>query len=159
MARVFIGIGSNEGERLSNLSRAAQAMAKLPGTRLVQMAPVYETAPVGGPPQGDYLNTVVELDTSLEPRPLLVHLKTLEEKLGRHASDVKWGPRTIDLDILLYDQAVLSEADLMIPHPLLHRRRFVLEPLADLAPGLVHPLLQKTVAELFAATSPAILVS
>ncbi len=76
MSRVFIGIGSNEGERLPNLSRAAQALAQLPATRLVQMAPIYETAPVGGPPQDDYLNTVVELDTALEPRTLLAYLKT-----------------------------------------------------------------------------------
>ena len=114
MARVFIGIGSNEGERLSNVSRAAQALAQLPTTRLIQMAPIYETAPVGGPPQGEYLNTVVELDTSLEPRQLLTHLQAVEKRLGRLTSDVRWGPRVIDLDILLYDQAVLSEAELMM---------------------------------------------
>ena len=153
---MFIGIGSNEGERLSNVSRAAQALAQLPTTRLMQMAPIYETAPVGGPPQGDYLNTVVELDTSLEPRQLLTHLKTLETQLGRCPSDVRWGPRVIDLDILLYDQVVISDPDLIIPHPLLHRRRFVLEPLADVASDFVHPMLHKTVAELLAAAAPAI---
>ena len=152
MARVFIGIGSNEGERLSNISRAAQALAQLPMTRLVQMAPIYETAPVGGPPQGDFLNTVVELDTAIAPRELLAYLKALETQFGRRPSDVRWGPRVIDLDILLYDQTVTSDPDLIIPHPLLHHRRFVLEPLADLAPALVHPVLKKTVAELLAAT-------
>ena len=148
MARVFIGIGSNEGERLSNLSRAAQALAQLPTTRLVQMAPIYETAPVGGPPQGDYLNTVVELDTPIAPRELLAYLKALETQFGRRPSDVRWGPRIIDLDILLHGETVMSEADLTIPHPLLHRRRFVLEPLADIASELIHPVLKKSIRQL-----------
>ena len=151
MARVFIGIGSNECERLGNISRAAQALAQLPTTRLMQMAPIYETAPVGGPPQGDFLNTVVELETSLAPRPLLAYLQALETQFGRRPSDVRWGPRIVDLDVLLHGDTVLSEPDLMIPHPLLHRRRFVLEPLADLAPTLVHPMLHRTIAQLLEA--------
>ena len=148
MSRVFIGIGSNEGDRLSNISRAARAMSRLPQTRLVQMATIIETEPVGGPPQGPYLNTVVEVETGLAPHELLAALQGIERQLGRVPSTQRWGPRPMDLDILLYADRLMQEGSLSIPHPRMHERRFVLEPLAQLAPDAVHPGLHQTIAVL-----------
>ncbi|MBI4322750.1 MAG: 2-amino-4-hydroxy-6-hydroxymethyldihydropteridine diphosphokinase [Candidatus Omnitrophica bacterium] len=149
MSRVFVGIGSNEGDRLEHLSRAIQALGSTPGISVTQMATIYDTEPLG-PPQPEYLNTVVELDTTRSPQQLLDALQLLERQLGRLPSAQRWGPRVIDLDILLYDDRILNEPTLVIPHPRLHERRFVLEPLAQLAPTLVHPVLRKTVEELLA---------
>lgn len=148
MARVFLGLGSNEGDRLANLSRVVQRLGETAGVRVVQMATIHETGPVGGPPQEDFLNTVVEIATSLSPRELLCAVKAAEVHLGRTPSCERWGPRIIDLDILLYDDLIVHEPDLVIPHTLMHTRRFVLEPLAQLAPGVVHPVLRRTIAEL-----------
>lgn len=148
MARVFVGLGSNEGDRLANISRAVQLLGGTPGIQLMQMATIYETPPAGGPPQEDYLNSVVAIETALPPHELLAALKALERRMGRAPSPERWGPRVIDLDILLYDQQVIREPHLVIPHPRLPERRFVLEPLAQLAPDAVHPVLRKTVAEL-----------
>lgn len=155
MSRVFIGVGSNEGDRLANISRAARAIGMLPDVRLVQMAPIIETEPVGGPPQSSYLNTVVELHTALAPRSLLGQLQGIERSLGRVPSAVRWAPRPMDLDVLLYDTLILEEPGLQIPHPRLPERRFVLEPLAQLAPEFVHPTLQRTVAELLSRLAAA----
>ena len=147
MSRAFIGIGSNEGDRLQHISRAVQRLRDLPGIELEQMATIYDTEPVG-PPQPDYLNTVVSIATTLEPRPLLDRLKAIERDLGRTPSAARWGPRVIDLDLLLYDDRIVHEPDLVIPHPRMHERRFVLQPLAQLAPNLVHPVLNKTIQDL-----------
>ena len=150
MARVFIGLGSNQGDRPEHLSRALQALSAEPGVRVVQMATIIETAPVGGPPQGPYLNTAAELDTTLEPSVLLSLLKRIERQQGRQPQAERWSPRPIDLDLLLYDDRILQDAALTIPHPRMHQRRFVLEPLAQLAPDVMHPLAQKTIRQLFA---------
>ena len=150
MARVFIGIGSNEGDRLEHISCGAQTLGALSQVQLVQMATIRETAPVGGPPQAAYLNTVVELSTTLAPGDLLRALKQIEVEAGRRPSDVRWGPRPLDLDLLFYEDRVIHEAGLEVPHPRLHERRFVLEPLAELAPDLVHPVLKRTVQDLLA---------
>ncbi len=148
MARVFLGVGTNEGDRLQNISRAVQALAASGAVRLIQMATIAETEPVGGPDQPNFLNTVVEVETATSPHALLQQLKRLEESLGRVPSPQRWGPRVIDLDILLYDDQAVNEPHLTIPHPQMHLRRFVLEPLAQLAPDLRHPVLGKTVREL-----------
>lgn len=147
MARVFLGIGTNEGDRLANISRAAQALAASGVVRLIQMATIAETPPLG-PPQRDYLNTVMEVETTLSPQELLGCVKRLEQQLGRAPSPQRWGPRIIDVDILLYADRIVEEPRVTIPHPQMHRRRFVLEPLAQLAPDLVHPVLKRTVREL-----------
>ena len=148
MGRVFIGVGSNEGNRLELISKAARALGSTSGIRLVQMATILETEPVGGPPQGPYLNTVVELDTVLAPAELLRVLQDIERRFGRQPSSERWGPRPIDLDLLLYDDRVIHESALDVPHPRLHERRFVLEPLAQLAPEVIHPVLKQSIVNL-----------
>ena len=150
MARVFIGLGSNEGERLDHVSRAVRRLARTEGIRVVQMAPVYATEPVEGPPQPDFLNSVVEIETAIPPAELLRLLKAMERESGRKPSTERWGPRVIDLDILMYGDQVVAEPDLTIPHAHMHARRFVLEPLAQLDPALRHPVLGRTVSELLA---------
>ena len=150
MSRVFIGVGTNQGNRLEQISRAVKALGALDRVRLVQMAMIMETDPVGGPPQDPYLNTVAELDTTLTPHELLAVLQGIERQLGRVPSAERWGPRPIDLDVLLYDDRVIRDTHLSIPHPRMHERRFVLEPLAQLAPDAVHPVLKQTIAELSA---------
>ena len=137
-ARAFVGLGSNLGDRQEMLKQARQLLAALPGTTLAHASSLYVTAPVGGPEQDDYLNQVVELLTSLSPRELLKAIGRIEAGLGRERP-VRWGPRSIDIDILWYDGSSLAEPDLEVPHPRLEERRFVLEPLAELAPDLVLP--------------------
>ena len=134
MARAYLGLGSNLGDRAEHLRRA---VADLPD--LVAVSPVYETEPVGGPSaQGPYLNVVVELETERSPRELLALCGQLETSAGR-VRTVRWGPRTLDADVLLVDDLVVGEEDLVVPHPRLWERRFVVAPLADLAPDLVPP--------------------
>lgn len=137
-SRVFIALGSNLGDREALLRRARALLAALPGTTLSAVSRLYETAPVGGPEQGDYLNQVVELRSSLPPRELLAAAMRIEAELGRERR-VRWGPRSIDVDILWYDGFASAEAELELPHPRMEERRFVLEPLAELAPDLVLP--------------------
>jgi len=112
------------------------------------MATIAETDPAGGPPQGPYLNTVVEIETTLNPDALLKELQRIERLLGRQPSPQRWAPRPIDLDLLLYDDRVMEQPALVIPHPRLHERRFVLEPLIQLAPELMHPTLRKPMSAL-----------
>lgn len=131
MTRAFLGLGSNLGDRVAHLRDAVGALADV-----VAVSPVYETAPVGGPEQGPYLNLVVELDTALHARGLLDVARGLEERAGR-LRDERWGPRTLDVDVLWVDGEIVDDADLQVPHPRMWERRFVLAPMADLAPDLV----------------------
>lgn len=132
MGRVFLGLGSNLGDRVDLLRGAVTSLPDL-----VAVSPVYETEPMGGPDdQGAYLNLVVELDTGLGPRELLALCHTLEQAAGR-VRGVRWGPRTLDVDVLWIEGCTVEETDLQVPHPRLWERRFVLAPLADLAPDLV----------------------
>jgi len=151
MARAFVALGSNLGDRPGMISQAVQRLSQAPAVRLVQMAPIYETAPLGGPPQPDFLNSVVELETACSPHELLALLKRIEREMGRDPSGTRWGPRTIDLDLLLYDELILDDARLTLPHPRMHERAFVLQPLAELAPELIHPRLQRRVEQLLEA--------
>lgn len=150
MARVFIGLGSNVGDRQAHLEQARAALAALPGTRLVAFSPVYETDPVGPVEQGPFLNAVAELATSLEPAVLRSALVAIETRASREPVELRqrWGPRTLDLDLLLYDDQVIDTPELSVPHPRLHERVFVLRPLCDLAPEVVHPTLGVTMREL-----------
>jgi 2-amino-4-hydroxy-6-hydroxymethyldihydropteridine diphosphokinase len=132
--RAFLGLGSNLGNRRGHLRAAVAGLAE--AGRVVAVSPVYETDPVGGPAgQGPYLNAVVELDTDWEPRALLGLSGRLEDAAGRVRAE-RWGPRTLDVDVLLVGDATVDEDDLTVPHPRMWERRFVLAPLADLAPEL-----------------------
>lgn len=162
MTPAAIALGSNLGDRRANLAAALTHLAELPGTGVVRVSPFIETAPVApadaeGPVGGLYLNGVALLETSIAPRALLDQLLRIEHELGRvrHPAN-RWGERTIDLDLLLYGDLVVSEPGLVIPHPRLHLRRFVLIPLAHVAPGWVVPTLGRTVAELSAALPPSL---
>jgi len=133
--RAFLGMGSNLGDSRRLLRDALEAI----GDRVVAVSPLYETEPVGGPPgQPNYLNVVVELDTDQTPRELLGLARRLEAGAGRVRAE-RWGPRTLDVDVLLVGDMKVDEPDLVVPHPRMHERRFVMAPLADLAPELVPP--------------------
>lgn len=145
MHTVYLALGTNLGNRLANL-RAARA-ALTPQMTLKAKSHIYETPPWGYTEQDAFLNQVLQVETYLEPEPLLKHLKRLEVALGRVPS-FENGPRLIDIDILFYDDLVLDTPELVIPHPRLHERAFVLVPLNDIAPDLIHPQFKKTVREL-----------
>jgi len=144
--RVFISLGTNLGNRVSNLSAAQKALA--PEMRLVRASSIFETEPWGFQEQPPFLNQVLEMDTALfPPQTLLVFVKTLEIKLGREQT-FHYGPRLIDIDILLYDMLMMDTPDLIIPHPQLPDRAFVLVPLAEIAPNLKHPVLNMAIIDL-----------
>lgn len=144
---VYLGLGTNLGDRLDNLQSAVAALPPqvVPG----DCSPVYETLPWGFEDQPAFLNQVLRAHTRLQPQELLRHLKGVEEQMGRQPN-IKYGPRIIDLDILFYDRLVLETENLTIPHPHLDERAFVLVPLTDLAPGFRHPVLDKTIRQLLA---------
>jgi 2-amino-4-hydroxy-6-hydroxymethyldihydropteridine diphosphokinase len=144
---VYIALGTNLGDRHSNLRAALRSLPT--AVTVTEESPVYETPPWGYEDQPAFLNMVVKAETSLEPKPLLTYLKQIETELGREKS-VRWGPRLIDLDILFYDDRVIHTPPLVIPHPRLHERAFVLVPLADIAPNLKHPVFHKKIRDLLA---------
>lgn len=151
--RIFLGLGSNLGDRRAILGRAVERLGEI--LTLVQLSPLYETAAQDLTEQPDFLNLVLEARTDLAPRAVLDSIKAIERALGRPAVDpVRHGPRTIDIDMLFYDDLVLREIDrpglrdLCLPHPRAHERAFVLVPLSDIAPALLHPVLGVTIAAL-----------
>lgn len=144
---VFIGIGSNLGDPLKQCKQAVSIIGELEGIECLAQSSWYLTAPVGEIPQNDYVNGVLKISTTLKPVDLLNVLKRIEQSFGKRIG-VKWGPRYMDLDILFYGGLIIEEKQLVIPHPECHRRRFVLEPLCEIEPELVHPLLGLTVKEL-----------
>jgi 2-amino-4-hydroxy-6-hydroxymethyldihydropteridine diphosphokinase len=141
----YIGIGSNVGDREANCRKAIELLAE--AGRVISISSLYYTEPVGYKEQEDFINAVVSLETDLSARELLDACHAIEDRLGRKRT-LRWGPRTIDLDILLYGDLVMSQHDLVIPHPLMATRKFVLAPLAEIAPEVVHPVLLKTAAQL-----------
>ncbi|HEV8337511.1 MAG TPA: 2-amino-4-hydroxy-6-hydroxymethyldihydropteridine diphosphokinase [Candidatus Polarisedimenticolia bacterium] len=144
--RIFLGLGSNLGDRLDHLRQAIESLQDK-GVRIVRLSAVYDTDPVGYRAQGNFLNLVAEVDWQASPRELLERCQAVERERGR-ARAVRDGPRTLDLDLLLFGDRILKETDLTLPHPRMHERRFVLQPLAELAPLLRHPVLGMTVGTL-----------
>jgi 2-amino-4-hydroxy-6-hydroxymethyldihydropteridine diphosphokinase len=145
MATVYLGLGSNLGNRARNIYRALRLLGS--AVRLGRISSLYETEPVGLAEQPWFLNLVCCGETELSPEALLDLAKTIERRLGREKG-VRFGPRLIDIDILLYADLVLSTPHLEIPHPRLHQRAFVLIPLSEVAPGLIHPVLNRSVERL-----------
>jgi 2-amino-4-hydroxy-6-hydroxymethyldihydropteridine diphosphokinase len=147
-SRALIGLGSNLGDRRRSLEGAIRALGDVPGVSVQRASAFLETEPVGGPPgQGMYLNAAAELDTLLDPFELLGVLQEIEGRFGR-VRTIQWGPRTLDLDLLLYEDQIIDTPELTVPHPRLASRRFVLEPLAEIAPLVVEPVSKRTIAEL-----------
>lgn len=133
---IVLGLGSNIGNREENIKAALAALDAHPAIEVVTVSSLYETAPVGFTEQPEFLNAVARINTSLQPVELLEACLTVEKQLGR-VREVRWGPRTIDIDVLLFDELELSTEQLSLPHPRLHERCFVLVPLAEIAPNLV----------------------
>lgn len=148
--KVFLGLGSNVGDRSGNLCSAVSALESHPDIELKSQSTVIETKPMGNINQEDFLNQVVQINTILSPHKLLHYCLSIEESLGR-TRDQKWGPRTLDIDILFYDALVLWEQNLMIPHPEVHKRLFMLEPLLELAPEHIHPVFQQSIQAIHSA--------
>lgn len=147
---VYVSLGSNVGDREHQIASAVQALGAR-GIRIVRQSSIYSTQPVDLATQSWFLNCVLQVETDLMPRQLLKTFKDIENELGRRHT-VRGGPRVIDLDILLYGSSVISAADLEVPHPRMNQRRFVLVPLAEIAPGLRHPAENKSIEELLAET-------
>lgn len=148
MVTVYLALGSNVGDRETNIAEALKHLkAKV---TIEQVSSIYETEPVGYEDQPDFLNAVCRGATDLEPEALLAFVKQIEKSMGRSTA-VRFGPRSIDIDILFYDEVVMQTEDLTIPHPRLNERAFVLVPLAEIVPDLGHPVLAKTVRELLAS--------
>ncbi len=146
MAVAYIGIGSNLGKREENCLHAIELLQRRE-IIVKKRSALYETEPWGITKQPRFINMAVEIETRLEPKDLLGVLKEIEKVMGREKSP-KWGPRIIDLDILLFDDMVLKEDELEIPHPLMHERDFVLRPLCEIAPDRIHPLLKMRICDL-----------
>jgi len=145
--QVYIGIGSNVGNKRENFFEAVTRLAKLPDTRVLKESSLYESEPLGEAKEW-YVNGAVEIETRLKPDMLLKKLKNIERSMGRKKIKKRWGARIIDLDILLYDSAVVKKKTLRIPHPEMATRKFVLIPLGEIAPQVVHPELGVTISDL-----------
>ncbi len=148
MTVAYIALGSNLGDRGKNIERALGLLGKTPGVRPLKVSRLYQTKPEGYRDQPDFLNGVAQVETGLSPRELLGRLKQIEKEVGRRRR-CRNGPREIDLDLVLYSRRVIRGGGLTVPHARMHRRGFVLHPLAEIAPGVVHPVLRKRIGTLW----------
>jgi len=151
--KAFIGIGSNLGEKERNIRRAVDEIAVMPFTKLITVSSLYDSEPVGEVEQGNFVNAVALVETDLPARRLLWNLMLIEQRMGR-VRTIRWGPRTIDLDIVLYGKNIVEEDGLVIPHPELEKRAFVLIPLLEIEPDLVHPRTKESVRKLLKKVKP-----
>ncbi|WP_414042115.1 2-amino-4-hydroxy-6-hydroxymethyldihydropteridine diphosphokinase [Macrococcus animalis] len=147
MTIVYISFGSNLGDRAQQIHDALILLNHIPNTVVTKVSMLYETAPVGGVAQDDFLNGAAEIATNLEPLALLDAIQAIELKLNR-VRKIHWGPRTIDLDIILFGDEVIDSERLKVPHPYMHERSFVLIPLNEIAPDAMHPVLNQKVSEI-----------
>lgn len=145
--RAYIGIGSNISDKIGNCKKAIELLEKNTNIAIKKTSSFYETAPVGYKDQDWFVNCAVEIETDLKLLSLLSLCQAIESEMGR-TREIKFGPRIIDLDILLYDNDIIDDKDLRIPHPEMHKRRFVLQTLSDIAPDIIHPVLKITIARL-----------
>ena len=148
MKTAYIGIGSNLGDPHRNCLEAVDRIGMRPDCRILGLSGLYETEPVGVEGQGWYINCVASLSTGLSARDLMKDLLLIEAGMGRVRRGL-WEPRVIDLDLLLFGTDIIDDEELKVPHPLMHKRRFVMAPMNDLAPDLIHPVIGRTMAELF----------
>jgi 2-amino-4-hydroxy-6-hydroxymethyldihydropteridine diphosphokinase len=155
--RVFLLLGTNLGNRSENLL-VARKQVEITAGKIIRASSVYETAAWGNVDQANFFNQVVEIETNLAPVELLHAVLSIEEQMGR-IREIKWGPRIIDIDILLYDEIIITTDFLSIPHPALHQRRFTLVPLAEIAAEQIHPVLQKTITELLSMCEDQLFVT
>ena len=147
MANAYVGFGSNIEDRLNYITQALQLLLEVDRVSLIQISSLYETEPVGYEEQGWFLNGVVAVETDLPVHQLLALLKEIEKGVGRQHR-ARWGPREVDLDLLIYDQCCINTPDLTVPHPEMHRRSFVLVPFAEIAPDVLHPIFQQNIRTL-----------
>lgn len=147
-AKVYLGLGSNVGDREEYIEQAIFLLEKNPAIQVSKRSANYETEPEGGADQPPFINAAVSIITKLPPEKLLEVCQEIETALGRDR-EMEWGPRTMDIDILLYEDQIISEDKLQIPHPLMHERMFVLKPLKEIAPNAIHPVLEKSVEDLY----------
>jgi len=147
MVTSFLGLGTNIGDRKANLSKAMKSIAELE-VDIISVSRVYKSEPWGYKSENDFYNQVIEINTGIDAFDLLDRAQLTEKKLGRKKTIKPYSDRIIDIDILFYGNSIISSKPLIIPHPLLHKRRFVLEPMAEIAPGFLHPVFGKTITEL-----------
>jgi 2-amino-4-hydroxy-6-hydroxymethyldihydropteridine diphosphokinase len=148
--RAYLGLGSNLGDRQGNIDEAIRRLEATEGIAVTRRSSTLDTAPVGGPEQPRYLNAACEVETALSPHELLRAALRIERQMGRRRT-VRWGPRIIDIDILLFGELIIEDADLVVPHPRLAERGFVLAPLAEIAPKLRHPATGEAIEAMFQA--------
>jgi 2-amino-4-hydroxy-6-hydroxymethyldihydropteridine diphosphokinase len=149
--RAYISVGSNLGDKLACCRRGIAQVATLPRTELAAQSPLYRTAPVDYLDQDWFVNAAIKVATDLAPQELLAALQAIQRRAGRKADKIRFGPRRLDLDIIFYDDLVMDLPALVLPHPRMHKRRFVLQPLCDIDPNVLHPVLGRSVAALLAA--------
>ena len=150
MPRVFLSLGSNLGDRISHIQQAVSSLSMLENVQIIKTSSFYETEPWGNKNQNWFVNACVALDTTLTPLDLLKECQRIEMQLGRmRINEEKWGQRAIDIDILMYDNEIISDNALTVPHPYFHLRAFVLVPMLEVKSDLVHPVFNKTISELY----------